>query len=109
MKNLTDESKANHLKGINFQIAQLRKKMGLNQIEFAKRAGVGLRFLRELERGKLSVRLDKLLQVLDFLGCHLELKSNHEDINNWLSDLTSNLINAKTISTDLPGKPSDDQ
>ena len=58
------------------QIKKLRKNNGLTQIEFAKRAGVGLRFLRELEQGKTTVRLDKLMQVLDFLGYHLELKKN---------------------------------
>ena len=70
------------------QIKMLRKKNGLTQIEFAKRCGVGLRFLRELEQGKLTVRMDKLMQVLDFLGYHLELEKNftpfaakHENIN----------------------------
>ena len=58
------------------QIKVLRKKNGLTQIEFAKRAGVGLRFLRELEQGKATIRMDKLMQVLDFLGYHLELKRN---------------------------------
>ena len=58
------------------QIKILRKKNGLTQIEFAKRAGVGLRFLRELEQGKSTIRMDKLMQVLDFLGYHLELKKN---------------------------------
>lgn len=57
-------------------IKELRKKNGLTQIEFAKRAGVGLRFIRELEQGKETVRMDKLVQVLDFLGYHLELKKN---------------------------------
>ena len=61
---------------INLQIKDLRKELGLTQVEFAKRAGIGLRFLRELERGKTTVRLDKLNQVLDFLGVHLELKRN---------------------------------
>ncbi len=61
---------------INIQIRNLRKKLDLTQIDFAKRAGVGLRFLRELERGKTTVRLDKLNQVLDFLGVHLELMRN---------------------------------
>ena len=65
---------------INFQIKDLRKKLGLTQTEFAKRAGIGLRFLRELEQGKTTVRLDKLTQVLDFLGVHLEIKRN-ENIN----------------------------
>ena len=61
---------------ISSQVRSLRKKNGLTQIEFAKRAGVGLRFLRELENGKVTIRMDKLLQVLDFLGYHLELKRN---------------------------------
>jgi y4mF family transcriptional regulator len=58
------------------QIQDLRKKSGLTQIEFAKRVGVGLRFIRELEQGKSTIRLDKLNQVLEFLGCHLEVKRN---------------------------------
>ncbi len=58
------------------QIKELRKKIGLTQVEFAKRGGVGLRFLRELEQGKTTVRMDKLYQVLNFLGYHLELKKN---------------------------------
>jgi len=65
---------------INLQIRNLRKKLRLTQIDFAKRAGVGLRFLRELEKGKTTVRLDKLNQVLDFLGFHLELVRN-ENLN----------------------------
>ena len=58
------------------QVKDLRKKNGLTQIEFAGRAGVGLRFLRELEQGKTTVRMDKLTKVLDFLGYHLELRKN---------------------------------
>lgn len=63
---------------INIQIKDLRKKLGLTQIDFSKRAGIGLRFLRELEQGKTTVRLDKLNQVLDLLGMHLELKRNED-------------------------------
>lgn len=58
------------------QIKELRKKSGLTQIEFAKRAGLGLRFVRELEQGKLTIRMDKLNQVLEFFGYHLEAKRN---------------------------------
>ncbi len=61
---------------INIQIKNLRKKLHLTQVDFAKRAGVGLRFLRKLEEGKPTVRLDKVNQVLDFLGFHLELERN---------------------------------
>lgn len=65
-------------KSINLgsQIKVLRKKIGLTQVEFAKRAGVGLRFLRELEQGKTTVRMDKLIQVLEFLGYHFEIIKN---------------------------------
>ena len=61
---------------LNEQIKELRKKAGLTQVEFAKRAGLGLRFIRELEQGKSTVRLDKLNQVLEFFGYHLEVKRN---------------------------------
>lgn len=68
---------------ISSRIKKLRKNNGLTQVEFAKRAGVGLRFLRELENGKMTVRLDKLMQVLDFLGYHLELKrTEHQHTTN---------------------------
>ena len=59
-------------------IQLLRKNAGLTQTEFAKRAGVGLRFIRDLEQGKSSVRMDKVNQVLEFLGHHLEITPNHE-------------------------------
>ncbi|MBF0388084.1 MAG: helix-turn-helix transcriptional regulator [Candidatus Omnitrophica bacterium] len=64
------------MKSIGKKIQELRKKSGLDQVEFAKRAGVGLRFVRELEQGKTTVRLDKVNQVLDFLGQHLEVVRN---------------------------------
>ncbi len=54
-------------------VAQNRLMLGLTQREFALRAGVGLRFLRDLEQGKPTIRLDKLMDVLTFLGCHLEI------------------------------------
>ncbi|MBI2174899.1 MAG: helix-turn-helix transcriptional regulator [Candidatus Omnitrophica bacterium] len=60
------------------KIKELRRRSGLTQIEFARRVGVGLRFVRDLEQGKPSVRLDKVNQVLKFLGHHLEIVSNHE-------------------------------
>jgi len=67
------------MKSIGNVIKELRKKAGLDQVEFAKRAGVGLRFLRELEQGKNTVRLDKINQVLDFFGHHLEVTRNGKE------------------------------
>ena len=69
------------MEAIGKQIQALRKRAKLTQEEFAKRVGVGLRFVRDLEQGKSSVRLDKVRQVLEFLGHHLEIVSNHERKN----------------------------
>lgn len=40
----------------------------LSQPELAEKAGVGLRFVRDLEQGKETVRLDKVNQVLQLFG-----------------------------------------
>ncbi|MDT3844764.1 MAG: helix-turn-helix transcriptional regulator [Bacillota bacterium] len=45
-----------------------RKKAGLTQEEFALRSGLGLRFVRELEQGKETVRMDKVNQALEMFG-----------------------------------------
>ena len=55
------------------QVKDLRKKYQLTQAELAQRAGVGLRFLRELEQGKPTVRLDKVQQVINFFGYHVDV------------------------------------
>ena len=49
-------------------IKQKRKEIGLTQEEFAMRSGLGLRFVRELEQGKETVRLDKVNQALSMFG-----------------------------------------
>ena len=49
-------------------IRQQRKAAGLTQEEFALRSGLGLRFVRELEQGKETVRLDKVNQALAMFG-----------------------------------------
>lgn len=49
-------------------IKQKRKEAGLSQEEFAIRSGLGLRFVRELEQGKETVRLDKVNQALAMFG-----------------------------------------
>lgn len=49
-------------------IKEERKKAGLTQEEFAMRSGLGLRFVRELEQGKETVRLDKVNKALAMFG-----------------------------------------
>jgi y4mF family transcriptional regulator len=49
-------------------IKKKRKQSKLTQEELAERAGVGLRFIRELESHKSTLRLDKVDQVLQLFG-----------------------------------------
>ncbi len=48
-----------------------RKELGFTQIEMSKKAGVGVRFIRELERGKETLKLNKVNQVLSLFGYEL--------------------------------------
>lgn len=54
-------------------VRQARKAQGLRQDELAAAAGVGVRFVVELERGKPTVRLDRLLLVLSAVGLDLRV------------------------------------
>ena len=58
-------------KSIAVYIKEKRKQLKLTQPELAERAGVGLRFVRELEQGKQTVQLDKVNQVLALFGSEL--------------------------------------
>lgn len=49
-------------------LKEKRKSVGLTQEELAAKAGVGLRFVRDLEQGKETLRLDKVNQVLVLFG-----------------------------------------
>lgn len=52
-------------------VKKMRKQFGLTQVECAEKAGVGLMFLRDLEQGKNSLRMDKANQVLQLFGAQL--------------------------------------
>lgn len=52
-------------------IKEERKKAGLSQKEFAERSGLGLRFVRDLEQGKSTLRIDKANQALAMFGMEL--------------------------------------
>jgi len=49
-------------------VKEKRNAARLTQPELAEKAGVGLRFVRDLEQGKETVRLDKVNQVLQLFG-----------------------------------------
>lgn len=48
-----------------------RKSLKMTQVEMSEKAGVGLRFVRELERGKKTLIMDKVNQVLNLFGYEL--------------------------------------
>lgn len=48
-----------------------RKSLGLTQVDLSFKAGVGLRFVRDLEQGKRSLQMDKVNQVLWLFGHEL--------------------------------------
>lgn len=54
-------------------IRDARISQGLRQQDLAGAAGVGVRFLIELEAGKPTARLGKALEVLRALGCRIEI------------------------------------
>ena len=53
---------------ISKYVKEHRRALGLTQEEFAMRSGLGLRFVRELEQGKETVRMDKVNQALAMFG-----------------------------------------
>ena len=56
---------------LNEYVKVKRKLLGLSREELAQKAGVGLRFLRELEQGKETLKMDKVNQVLKLFGVQL--------------------------------------
>lgn len=50
-----------------------RKQIGLTQPQLALAAGVGVRFIVELEAGKPTVRLESVMRVIDALGGEIKL------------------------------------
>ena len=56
---------------IKDNIRRIRKEHGLTQEDLALRSGVGLNFVRQLEQGKPTLRMDKVNQVLALFGYEL--------------------------------------
>jgi len=52
-------------------IKEKRSALRWTQVELADRAGVGLRFIRDMEQGKTTLRMDKVNQVLDLFSAEL--------------------------------------
>ncbi len=76
-----------------------RKKLKLTQEELAAKAGVGIRFIRELEQGKETMQLDKVNQVLALFG--FNLSPNKQQIDAY--DIFWNYFN-KSIKITLTNR-----
>ncbi len=73
-------------------VKRRRREAGLTQEEFALRSGLGLRFVRELEQGKETVRMDKVNQALSMFGMEaVPGKKNREEDNFLSADLPDEL------------------
>ena len=59
------------MKKLSQFVKQRRKTLGLTQEDLSFKAGVGLRFVRDLEQGKESLMIDKINQVLSLFGHEL--------------------------------------
>jgi y4mF family transcriptional regulator len=60
-------------------LKEKRKAFGFTQEDLAIKAGVGLRFIREMEQGKTTLRMDKVNQVLALFGAQLGVVSKQKD------------------------------
>ena len=56
------------MNNLSTTVKLLRKQYNLTQEELSLKSGVGFRFVRDLEQGKETLRLDKVNQLLDFFN-----------------------------------------
>jgi HTH-type transcriptional regulator / antitoxin HipB len=68
------------LKALSQAVRARREELGLRQAEVADLAGCSQRFLHTVEHGKASLRLDKVLDVLEVLGLGLEVVPGRGEI-----------------------------
>jgi y4mF family transcriptional regulator len=67
------------MKSIRLFVKQKRKEFKLTQEDLALNAGVGLRFVRDLEQGKKTLRLDKVNDVLNLFGKEVGVIDKNRD------------------------------
>ena len=60
-------------------VRTMRKKAHLTQKEFAYMSGLGIRFIRELEQGKITLKMDKILVALNMFKSTLTVREETED------------------------------
>lgn len=73
-KRRTKEELKAELPPLSLFVRNRREELGYTQEELAFRTGLSTRFLKEFERGKKTVRLDKVMELMEFMGATLEPK-----------------------------------
>ena len=58
----------NSVEELGKSVARVRKQQGATQVQLAQMSNVGVRFVRDLEDGKPTVQMNKVLKVLSVLG-----------------------------------------
>ena len=67
------------MNNLSFTVKMLRKQYNLTQEELSLKSGVGLRFVRDLEQGKETLRLDKVNQLLDVFNYEMVATSKTDN------------------------------
>ena len=67
------------MNNLSTTVKMLRKQYNLTQEELSLKSGVGLRFVRNLEQGKETLRLDKVNQLLDFFNYEMVATSKTDN------------------------------
>ena len=84
--------KINYPETLGAVVRSARKRLGLTQSELALTAGVGMRFIVDLEKGKPTMRLEQVMRVIHVLGGMIKIAglddhgSFHEEL---LSDIST--------------------
>jgi y4mF family transcriptional regulator len=68
------ETLLSELPELSIFVRTRREQLGYTQEQLAFRSGLNLRFIREFELGKKTARLDKVMQLLEFLGADLKVE-----------------------------------
>ena len=67
------------MNNLSITVKMLRKQYNLTHEELSLKSGVGLRFVRDLEQGKETLRLDKVNQLLDFFNYEMVATSKTDN------------------------------
>ena len=67
------------MNNLSTTVKMLRKQYNLTQEELSLKSGVGLRFVRDLEQGKETLRLDKVNQLLELFNYEMVATSKTDN------------------------------